>query len=63
MVLSGPWTTYGPYSVAFVLLVFRLQVNIQDGDLMVSVDGSIVYLSPVKWKSSDYLSRGANNLS
>ncbi len=54
---------YGPYSVAFVPLVFRLQVNIQDGDLMVSVDGSIVYLSPVKWKSSDYLSRGANNLS
>ena len=28
----------------------KLQVNIQDGDLMVSVDDSIVYLTPVTWK-------------
>ena len=32
----------------------RLQVNIQDGDVMVSVDGSIVYVTPVKWKNVDY---------
>lgn len=30
----------------------RLQVNIQDGDVMVSVDGAIVNLTPVNWKSS-----------
>ncbi len=30
-----------------------LQVNIQDGDVMVSVDNSIVYLTPVKWKSNE----------
>jgi uncharacterized protein YaeQ len=28
----------------------RLQVNIQNCDVMVSVDGSIVYVTPVKWK-------------
>lgn len=28
----------------------RLQVNIQDGDVMVSVDGSILYVSPRTWK-------------
>ncbi len=28
----------------------RLQVSIQDGDVMVSVDDSIVYVTPVKWK-------------
>ncbi len=28
----------------------KLQVNIQDGDVMVCVDESIVYLSPVEWK-------------
>ena len=27
-----------------------LQVNIQDGDVMVSVGGSIVYVTPIKWK-------------
>ena len=32
-----------------------LQVNIQDGDVMVSVDGSIVYVTPVKWKNSNHL--------
>ena len=32
----------------------RLQVNIQDGDVMVSVDGSIVYVTLVKWKNADY---------
>ena len=31
----------------------RLQVNIQDGDVMVSVDGSIVYVTPVKWKDAE----------
>ena len=31
----------------------RLQVNIQDGDVMVSVDGGIVYVTPVKWKDSE----------
>jgi uncharacterized protein YaeQ len=30
----------------------KLQVNIQDGDVMVSVDGSIVYVTPVAWKSA-----------
>jgi uncharacterized protein YaeQ len=32
----------------------KLQVNIQDGDVMVSVDGTIVYVTPVKWKNSDH---------
>ena len=31
----------------------KLQVNIQDGDVMVSVDDSIVYVSPVKWKNAE----------
>ena len=30
----------------------KLQVNVQDGEAMVSVDESIVYVSPAKWKSS-----------
>ncbi len=30
----------------------KLQVNIQDGDVMVSVDDSIVYVTPVKWKTA-----------
>ncbi len=30
----------------------KLQVNIQDGDVMISVGESIVYVSPVKWKNS-----------
>lgn len=29
----------------------KLQVNIQDGDVMISVDDTIVYLTPVIWKS------------
>ena len=28
----------------------KLQVNIQDCDVMVSVGGSIVYVTPIKWK-------------
>ena len=32
----------------------KLQINIQDGDVMVSVDGTIVYVTPVKWKNSDH---------
>jgi len=30
----------------------RLQVNIQDGDVMVSVDGTIVNLTPINWKNA-----------
>jgi uncharacterized protein YaeQ len=30
----------------------KLQINIQDGDVMVSVDESIVYVTPAKWKSA-----------
>jgi uncharacterized protein YaeQ len=30
----------------------KMQVNIQDGDVMISVDDSIVYLTPVKWKDN-----------
>jgi uncharacterized protein YaeQ len=30
----------------------KLQVNIQDGDVMVSVGDSIVYVYPVEWKSA-----------
>jgi len=34
--------------------LMKLQVNIQGGDVMVSVDDSIVYITPVKWKSADH---------
>lgn len=30
----------------------KLQVNIQDGEVMVGVDDSIVYLTPEEWKSA-----------
>jgi len=30
----------------------RVQINIQDGDVMVSVGDSIVYVTPIKWKSA-----------
>ncbi|WP_128255212.1 YaeQ family protein [Falsirhodobacter deserti] len=30
----------------------KVQVNVQDGDVMVSVDGSIIYVTPVEWKSA-----------
>ena len=30
----------------------KLQVNIQDGEVMVSIDDSIVYVTPVKWKDA-----------
>ncbi len=30
----------------------KLQVNIQEGDVMVSVDDSIVYVNPVNWKTT-----------
>lgn len=30
----------------------KLQVNIQDGEVMVSVDESIVYVTPIKWKDT-----------
>jgi len=31
----------------------KLQVNIQDGDVMVSVGEEIVYVTPVNWKGAD----------
>jgi uncharacterized protein YaeQ len=34
--------------------LMKLQVNIQDGNVMVSVDDSIVNVAPVKWKSADH---------
>lgn len=30
----------------------RLQVNIQDGEVMVGADDKIVYITPMKWKNS-----------
>ena len=33
--------------------MMKLQVNIQGGDIMVSVDDSIVYVTPVIWKGTD----------
>jgi uncharacterized protein YaeQ len=30
----------------------KLQVNVQEGDLMVSVADSIVYVTPVTWKDN-----------
>ena len=30
----------------------KLQVNVQEGDLMVSVDESIVYVTPITWKDN-----------
>ena len=32
----------------------RLQVNIQDGDVMVGVDDRIVYVTPIKWKNGEH---------
>ena len=32
----------------------KLQVNIQDGEAMVSVDESMVYVTPVEWKTADH---------
>jgi uncharacterized protein YaeQ len=31
----------------------KLQVNVQDGDVMISVDDTIIYATPEKWKSTD----------
>ena len=31
----------------------RLQVNIQDGDVMVSFDDNIAYVTPLTWKDSN----------
>jgi uncharacterized protein YaeQ len=31
----------------------KLQVNIQDGEVMIGVGDSIVYVTPVKWKNGD----------
>ena len=32
----------------------KLQVNIQEGDLMVSVDDNIVYVTPITWKDNSH---------
>lgn len=32
----------------------KLQVNIQDGEVMLSVDDNIVYVTPVTWKNADH---------
>jgi hypothetical protein len=32
----------------------KLQVNIQDGAVMLSVDDSIVYVTPINWKNTDH---------
>ena len=34
--------------------LMKLQVNIQDGDVMVSVDDNIVSITPIKWKNTDH---------
>lgn len=31
----------------------QMQVNIQDGDVMVSLGDAVVYVTPVKWKGAD----------
>jgi uncharacterized protein YaeQ len=31
----------------------KVQVNIQEGDVMVSVNDSIIYVTPVKWKDTE----------
>ena len=31
----------------------KLQVNIQDGEVMVSIDDRMVYINPVKWTTTD----------
>jgi uncharacterized protein YaeQ len=30
----------------------KLQVNVQEGDLMVGVDDSILYVTPITWKDN-----------
>jgi uncharacterized protein YaeQ len=30
----------------------KLQINIQDGEIMISVDDTIVYVTPTKWKTA-----------
>ncbi|NIZ15580.1 YaeQ family protein, partial [Phaeobacter sp. HF9A] len=30
----------------------KLQVNVQDGEVMVGVDDSIIYVTPVTWKGA-----------
>ena len=32
----------------------KMQVNIQDGEAMVSLDDSVVYISPTKWKDANH---------
>lgn len=37
---------------ALAARAMKMQVNIQDGEVMVSVDDKIVYLTPVAWKTA-----------
>jgi uncharacterized protein YaeQ len=30
----------------------KLQINIQDGDVMINIDDTVIYVTPVKWKSA-----------
>ena len=30
----------------------KIQVNIQDDEVMVSVDDTMIYVTPVKWKNA-----------
>jgi uncharacterized protein YaeQ len=32
----------------------KLQVNIQDGEVMLSIDDSMIYVTPAKWKNTDH---------
>jgi len=32
----------------------KLQVNIQDGEVMLSIDDSMIYVTPTKWKNTDH---------
>lgn len=32
----------------------KLQINIQDGEVMVSVDEQIIYVTPAEWKNADH---------
>ncbi len=34
--------------------LMKLQVNIQDSDVMVSADDNVVHVTPVKWKNADH---------
>ena len=33
----------------------KVHVNIQDSDVMISIDGNFIYVTPIKWKNTTYL--------